>query len=63
MSRPADPVDPILLRDLGQKAIAGGPLSAAEALSLYRGLDQPSLGLLANDVRMRLNPLPGVRTR
>ncbi|MCU0862752.1 MAG: dehypoxanthine futalosine cyclase [Planctomycetes bacterium] len=56
MSRPADSVDPILLRDLGQKAIAGGPLSAAEALSLYRGLDQPSLGLLANDVRMRLNP-------
>jgi cyclic dehypoxanthinyl futalosine synthase len=53
---PAAPADPILLRDLGHKAIAGGQLSAAEALTLYRGLDQPSLGLLANDVRLRLNP-------
>jgi cyclic dehypoxanthinyl futalosine synthase len=53
---PVVQADPILLRDLGQKAIAGGQLTAAEALSLYRGLDQPSLGLLANDVRMRLNP-------
>lgn len=53
---PAVQADSILLRDLGHKAIAGGQLSAAEALSLYRGLDQPSLGLLANDVRLRLNP-------
>ena len=49
-------VDPVRLRDLGQKAIAGGVLTAEEALLLYRGLDQPSLGLLANDVRLRLNP-------
>jgi cyclic dehypoxanthinyl futalosine synthase len=53
---PGAPVDPALLRDLGQKAVAGGTLTAAEALQLYRGLDQPSLGLLANDVRLRLNP-------
>jgi len=49
-------VDPIRLRDLGQKALAGGALTADEALQLYRGLDQPSLGLLAHDVRLRLNP-------
>jgi cyclic dehypoxanthinyl futalosine synthase len=53
---PAVSVDPILLRDASQKAVAGGALTAAEALALYRGLDQPSLGLIANDVRMRLNP-------
>ena len=53
---PAATVDSFRLRDLGQKAIAGGTLTPDEALSLYRGLDQPSLGLLANDVRMRLNP-------
>jgi cyclic dehypoxanthinyl futalosine synthase len=56
------PVDPHRLRDLGQKAIAGGELSADEALLLYRGLDQPSLGLLANEVRLRLNP-PGADGR
>jgi cyclic dehypoxanthinyl futalosine synthase len=49
-------VDSSRLRDLGQKAVAGGVLSADEALVLYRGLDQPSLGLLANDVRLRLHP-------
>lgn len=48
--------DPIRLRDLGQKAVDGGRLLAEEALALYRGLDQPSLGLLAHDVRLRLNP-------
>jgi cyclic dehypoxanthinyl futalosine synthase len=48
--------DPTLLRDLGHKAIDGGTLLAEEALALYRGLDQPSLGLLANDVRLRLHP-------
>lgn len=48
--------DPIRLRDLGQKAVDGGRLTADEALALYRGLDQPSLGLLAHDVRLRLNP-------
>ena len=50
--------DPARLRDLGQKAVDGAPLSPDEALLLYRGLDQPSLGLLAHDVRLRVNP-PG----
>ena len=53
---PAVTIDPTQLRDHSQKALAGGQLTAAEALQLYRGLDQPSLGLLANDVRLRLNP-------
>ena len=53
---PAVSADPIRLRDASQKAVAGAPLTADEALVLYRGLDQPSLGLLANDVRLRLNP-------
>ncbi len=53
---PAVTHDPIRLRDLGHKAIAGAPLTPDEALALYRGLDQPSLGLLANDVRLRINP-------
>ena len=48
--------DSTLLHDLSQKALEGGTLAAAEAQVLYRGLDQPSLGLLANAVRMRLNP-------
>lgn len=52
----AAPVDPLRLRDLGHKAVDGGQLTADEALALYRGLDQPSLGLLAHDVRLRLNP-------
>ena len=55
---PAVTADPIRLRDLAQKATAGGTLTSDEALLLFRGLDQPSLGLLANDVRLRLNP-PG----
>jgi cyclic dehypoxanthinyl futalosine synthase len=50
--------DPTRIHDLGDKAIQGGALTPDEALALYRGLDQPSLGLLANDVRLRLNP-PG----
>lgn len=50
--------DSTLLHDLSQKALDGGTLAAAEAQVLYRGLDQPSLGLLANEVRLRLNP-PG----
>ena len=53
---PAVSADPIRLRDASQKAAAGGALTADETLLLYRGLDQPSLGLLANDVRLRLNP-------
>ena len=48
--------DSTLLRDLGQKVLEGGTLAPAEAQILYRGLDQPSLGLLANEVRLRLNP-------
>jgi cyclic dehypoxanthinyl futalosine synthase len=48
--------DPLQLRDFAQKAVDGGVLTRAEALALYRGLDQPSLGMLANDVRLRLNP-------
>jgi len=47
---------PARLRDCSQKAIAGGELTADEALLLYRGLDQPSLGLLADTVRRRLVP-------
>ena len=35
------------IHDLGTKAIAGGALTPDEALTLYRSLDQPSLGLLA----------------
>lgn len=50
--------DSTRIHDLGQKALDGGALAPDEALALYRGLDQPSLGLLANDVRLRLNP-PG----
>ena len=48
--------DSTRIHDLGQKALDGGALAPDEALALYRGLDQPSLGLLANDVRLRLNP-------
>ncbi|MFT6081563.1 MAG: cyclic dehypoxanthinyl futalosine synthase [Planctomycetota bacterium] len=53
------------ISELAAKAIEGSALtnnlspealSPEEALLLYRGLDQPSLGLLANDVRLRLNP-------
>jgi len=43
-------------RDLASKAIAGGSLTPDEGLTLYRAFDQPSLGLLANDVRLRLVP-------
>ena len=53
---PAVATDPIRLRDLAHKALATAPLTPDEALALYRGLDQPSLGLLANDVRLRINP-------
>jgi cyclic dehypoxanthinyl futalosine synthase len=50
------PHDSARIQDLAQKALAGGVLSAGEAVTLYRGLDQPSLGLLAHEVRMRLHP-------
>jgi cyclic dehypoxanthinyl futalosine synthase len=48
--------DSLRLRDASQKALAGGALSNDEALLLYRGIDQPSLGMLAHDVRLRLVP-------
>ncbi|MCC6672819.1 MAG: dehypoxanthine futalosine cyclase [Planctomycetes bacterium] len=41
---------------LAAKALEGGTLTPEEGLQLYRGLDLPSLGLLANAVRQRLNP-------
>ena len=56
MSHPAA-LDPVRLRDLATKAVDGGRLTSDEALVLYRGLDQPSLGLMANDVRLRVHPV------
>jgi len=53
---PAGTSDLNRITELASKAVDGGVLTPEEALVLYRGLDQPSLGLLANDVRMRLNP-------
>ena len=55
MSHPAA-LDPVRLRDLATNAVDGGRLTPDDALALYRGLDQPSLGLMANDVRMRMHP-------
>jgi cyclic dehypoxanthinyl futalosine synthase len=52
----APAADPVRLRQCAEKALAGGALSPGEGLLLYRGLDQPSLGLLAHDVRLRLHP-------
>lgn len=49
--------DPARLRDLATKSVDGGRLTPDEALALYRGLDQPSLGLCANDVRLRMHPV------
>jgi len=56
MSHPAA-LDPVRLRDLATKSVDGGRLPPDEALVLYRGLDQPSLGLMANDVRLRMHPV------
>ena len=36
------------ISEIAAKATDGSALSPDEALLLYRGLDQPSLGLLAN---------------
>lgn len=44
------------ISELAAKACDGLALTSAEALLLYRGLDQPSLGLVANDIRLRINP-------
>jgi len=54
--------NPVRLRDLADQTLGGGPLALDEGLLLYRGLDQTSLGLLANEVRLRLNP-PGADGR
>ncbi|MFO1050800.1 MAG: cyclic dehypoxanthinyl futalosine synthase [Planctomycetota bacterium] len=48
--------DPKLLAELGQKALCGEPLTPDEGLLVYRGLDQTSLGLLADAIRYRKNP-------
>ena len=45
-----------LLAALAGKALDGDPLSPEEGLALCSRLDLPSLGLLANAVRQRLNP-------
>ena len=47
---------PTRLDPICDKALAGGVLSPAEGLELFRALDLPSLGLLADAVRHRLNP-------
>jgi cyclic dehypoxanthinyl futalosine synthase len=41
---------------IAEKALDGQTLTPEEGLELYRGLDLPSLGLLANSIRQRLNP-------
>ncbi|HLU38840.1 MAG TPA: cyclic dehypoxanthinyl futalosine synthase, partial [Planctomycetota bacterium] len=45
-----------LLARLSERVLAGEALSPAEGLALYRGIDLPSLGLLADQVRQRINP-------
>ena len=47
---------PTRLDPICDKALAGGVLSPAEGLELFRAVDLPSLGLLADAVRHRLNP-------
>ncbi len=54
------PHDCAMLSELAAKALDGGPLDPDEGLALYRGLDQTSLGLLANSIRFRLHPDPTV---
>ncbi|MCB9888671.1 MAG: dehypoxanthine futalosine cyclase [Planctomycetes bacterium] len=53
--QPAQPADPEL-DSLCRAALAGERLDAAQALRIYRGLDLPSLGMLADAVRQRINP-------
>ena len=50
------PMDPARLGAIADQALAGAVISPDEALALYRGLDQPSLGLLAHSVRRRKHP-------
>lgn len=52
--------DPVYLAELGAKALSGQPLTPEEGLAVYRGLDQTSLGLLANAIRFEKNPDPVV---
>ncbi len=57
MTQNADnPHNPSALEAICERTIAGEPIEPNEALRLYRGLDLPSLGLVANAVRQRLNP-------
>ena len=44
------------LTSISRRALAGERLTPAEGLALYRGLDLPSLGVIANSVRQRINP-------
>ena len=48
--------DSTLLAKLSEQTLAGVPLSTSEGLTLYRGLDLASLGLLADAIRQRINP-------
>src|SRR5687767_15543166 len=48
--------DPTYLAELAERALTGHALTPAEGLALYRGLDLPSLGLLADTIRQRINP-------
>jgi cyclic dehypoxanthinyl futalosine synthase len=43
------------LADLAEAALGGAALTPDQGLLLYRGLDLPSLGLLGNAIRQRLN--------
>ena len=52
--------DPFHLAELGAKALSGQALTPEEGLAVYRGLDQTSLGLLANAIRFQKNPEPVV---
>ena len=57
MTQKADTIaDTSHLDAICEKAIAGVPILPDEALALYRGLDLPSLGLVANAIRKRINP-------
>ncbi len=48
--------DPQRLAELAEKALAGEPLTPQEGLAVYRGLDQSSLGMIANAIRFRKHP-------
>ncbi len=50
------PPDSRHLAALADLALSGRPLAPEQGLDLYRGLDLPSLALLANEIRFRKNP-------